>query len=115
MKKLDMIVLTENSYGYSDGNRYAIIQRTPYIQGTCVDMFHTEEEAIEFLKKVLSSKAAKSWIPEKEHKKWTRYCAGMKVHCPKCGRTFRSTQTPNQYGYISCTCSSKIKITDDSK
>lgn len=110
MRKIDLIVLAKDSYGYSEGNRYAVIQSTPYVQGTCVDMFPTEEVGIEFLKKVLASKSAKSWIPEKEFQAWTRYVNGMKVHCPACGRDFRSIQKSNKYGYISCTCSAKVKL-----
>jgi len=110
MNHLDLILLAKDSYGYSEGNRYAVIQRTPYVHGTCVDMFPTEDAGVEFLKKVLASKSAKSWIPENEYSAWKRYCAGIKVHCPKCGRDFRSIQKPNRYGYISCTCSAKVKI-----
>jgi DNA-directed RNA polymerase subunit RPC12/RpoP len=110
MNKLDLILLAKDSYGYSDGNRYAVIQRTPYVQGTCVDMFPSEDASVEFLKKVLASKSAKSWIPKKEYAAWKRYCEGVNVHCLKCGRDFRSIQKPNNYGYISCTCGAKIKL-----
>ena len=114
MRKLDVIELSEDSSGFSKGMRYAVIQRSPYVLGTAVDLFVSEGEVVDFLYEILMGPNS-SWVPEVERVRWLRYCRGRPVSCGRCGHCFRTTQKPNMYGWVSCTCGAKIKIKEVEK
>lgn len=41
----------------------------------------------------------------------TRNRPERKVKCPKCGHEWWTKQEPDKYGYISCKCDARFKIT----
>jgi|GEM_PF-3093147 len=107
MKKIDCIKLSEKSFGFIEGNRYAVVQKTPYVQGTCIDFFKSIKEAKKFIKNILENQSTLNWVSESERIRLRKFCDSVRVKCPKCGNEFDTTQTKKKY--ISCKCSAKFK------